>query len=56
MKKVPVKVQVSVILQDEDAEQFLKFKEKELLTTNAQAAYKLIVQRLREIKSQDVAA
>lgn len=49
-KKIPP-LQVNVRLVGKDAERFLRYKQKEKLLTDAQASYKLMLERLDQIET-----
>lgn len=50
------RLQVNVELQDEEVDQFLEYKRREALRTNAAAGYKLIKERLSQADLTIVAA
>jgi hypothetical protein len=50
------RVQVNVELSGELAELFTRYQEREALKSKATAAYKLIVERLRQVESSEIAA
>jgi len=53
--EAPPEINVTVSLKGQDALRFLAYKRRELLRANAEAGYKLMFERLRQVEEQAAA-